>query len=550
MTFKELNLIEPIQKALAEEGYETPTPIQAQAIPHALEGKDVLGCAQTGTGKTAAFAIPVLQNLFKILPPPNEKRKIKALALTPTRELAIQIGESFKAYSRHVKVSGLVIFGGVSQKPQEVSLRRGVDVLVATPGRLLDLMNQGLISLADVEIFILDEADRMLDMGFIHDVRRIIKALPQQRQTLFFSATMPKEISSLAQDILINPVQVAVAPISSTAEKVKQTVFFVEKKKKKKLLIDLMDDPAIVSALVFTRTKHGANRVAKDLDRAGIQAMAIHGNKSQTARQKALGSFKDGKIRVLVATDIAARGIDVEELTHVINFDIPNIPETYVHRIGRTGRAGLSGIALSFCDVEELTYLRDIQRLIDKKVPIERDHPYHYDPNNPPEPAFSEERPPRQGRGGGRRERPNRGAQRPPRQQRSSRPTRNNGQPSSERSDQARPSSRNGARRSDRRNEQRDNAPQEQTAEATNQKTKNKKQPASSKDRKPAAPRKQNPPKQNREKSSDDKKDDDGKKWSSIFQKTSTGSKGFVIKSDRYDKPKNSTRRPYRGKKK
>lgn len=531
MTFKELNLIEPIQKALEEEGYKNPTPIQEQAIPHALEGKDVLGCAQTGTGKTAAFAIPVLQNLLEIIPPAGQRRKIKALVLTPTRELAIQIGESFKAYSRHVKVSGMVIFGGVSQKPQEVRLRKGVDVLVATPGRLLDLMNQGIISLADVGIFVLDEADRMLDMGFIHDVRKVIKALPPKRQTLFFSATMPKEIASLAQDILINPIQVAVAPVSSTAEKVEQAVYFVEKRKKKKLLIELMSNQDIVSALVFTRTKHGANRVARDLDRTGISAMAIHGNKSQTARQKALGSFKDGKIRVLVATDIAARGIDVEELSHVINYDIPNIPETYVHRIGRTGRAGASGIALSFCDVEEIAYLRDIQKLIGKKVPIVSDHPFHYDPNYPPEPAPKQERPPRRGRrdqNGGQRERPNRNG----------RPNRNDRRPNKNRSS-------NGPQQGD----------EERTERSNNQRNRPnpKKQTRNQKETSPSdnPPRKQqSSSKPKRDPKQKEKKEDKDSQWSSIFQKPSAGKKGFVIKSDRYDKPKKkSNRGSYRGKK-
>ncbi len=537
MTFKDLNLIEPIQKALAEEGYEKPTPIQQQAIPHALNGKDVLACAQTGTGKTAAFAVPVLQNLQKILPPPNQRRKIKTLVLTPTRELAIQIGESFKAYSRHLKVRGTVIFGGVSQKPQEVVLKKGIDVLVATPGRLLDLMNQGFISLADVEIFILDEADRMLDMGFIHDVRKVIKALPQQRQTLFFSATMPKEISKLAQDILTDPVQVAVAPISSTAEKVQQTVYFVEKRKKRKLLVELLQNPAIVSALVFTRTKHGANRVARDLDRSGIQAMAIHGNKSQTARQKALGSFKDGKIRVLVATDIAARGIDVEELSHVINFDLPNIPETYVHRIGRTGRAGLSGIALSFCDVEELPYLKDIQKLIGKRVPMESDHPFHYDPNNPPEPAPKVERPPRQGRGSeSRREKPKRAKGRQPKRVR---PNRAGGSNNTERSEQS-----NGQSSGESSNQNKRHRP-----DGSNGQRKNTRQERTTENRKPES-KDQKPSKENQNQSSEEKKDKKEGKWSSIFQKPNTGKKGFVIKSDRYDKPKKSNRRPYRGKKK
>ena len=528
MTFKELNLIEPIQKALAEEGYVTPTPIQQKAIPHALDGRDVLGCAQTGTGKTAAFAIPVLQNLQKILPPPHEKRSIKTLILTPTRELAIQIGDSFKAYSRHMKVRGTVIFGGVSQKPQEAALKRGIDVLVATPGRLLDLMNQGIISLADIEIFILDEADRMLDMGFIHDVRKVIKELPTKRQTLFFSATMPKEIARLAQDILTNPVKVAVTPVSSTAEKVEQTVYFVEKRKKKKLLAELLKDEAIVSALVFTRTKHGANRVVKDLGKAGVEALAIHGNKSQTARQRALGNFKDKKIRVLVATDIAARGIDVEELSHVINYDLPNIPETYVHRIGRTGRAGLSGIALSFCDVEELPYLKDIQKLIGKRVPIESDHEFHYDPSNPPEPPPKQERPPRNNM---RRSTFRRG--KPPRKNKSNhsekrgnknRPENNNGH-SEEKTEQSR-SPKNNRRHNNQMGKRADNFPKEKRQEDNSKNTEKKNS------------------------SNNSKKEEDGK-WGSIFQKPKSGNKGFVIKSDRFDKPKNKKgRRPYRGKKK
>ncbi|MEO1257758.1 MAG: DEAD/DEAH box helicase [Bacteroidota bacterium] len=529
MTFKDLNLIEPIQKALAEEGYKTPTPIQQQAIPHALEGKDVLGCAQTGTGKTAAFAIPVLQNLLDKLSP-NGHRKIKTLVLTPTRELAIQIGDSFKAYSRHVKVRGTVIFGGVSQKPQESRLKKGIDVLVATPGRLLDLMNQGIISLADVEIFVLDEADRMLDMGFIHDVRRVIKALPEKRQTLFFSATMPKEIAKLAHDILIEPIRVSVTPVSSTAEKVHQTVFFVEKRNKKKLLIELLNNEEIVSALVFTRTKHGANRVARDLDRKGISAMAIHGNKSQTARQKALGNFKDGQIRVLVATDIAARGIDVEELSHVINFDLPNIPETYVHRIGRTGRAGLSGIALSFCDVEELPYLKDIQKLIRKVVPMDSDHPFHYDPNNPPEPAPKQERPPRNGRQNnnarkersGRNDKPNHAERRSNRNQ----PKNNSGRHEEEEKAETVSASRNSRRRPNQRKKPTRNGSLENRS------------------KKPTV---KNTSDQN---ASEKNTREDGTKWNSIFQKPSSGKKGFVIKSDRFDKPKKkSGKRTYRGKK-
>ncbi|SIT85132.1 DEAD/DEAH box helicase [Pontibacter indicus] len=374
MTFSELNLIEPILKALQAEGYTQPTPIQERAIPHLLAGTDVLGCAQTGTGKTAAFAIPVLQMLH------NQKnrapRTIKTLILTPTRELAIQINESFAAYGKNTDVRHTVIFGGVSQHAQVQELKRGIDVLIATPGRLLDLIGQGFISLKHVEFFVLDEADRMLDMGFIHDIKRIIPMLPKQRQSLFFSATMPPVIQALADTILVNPVKVEVTPVSSTAEKVGQAVYFVEKNDKRDLLRHLLSDRDIERVLVFTRTKHGADRVVKDLNKANIQAEAIHGNKSQNARQRALSNFKAGSTRVLVATDIAARGIDVEELSHVINYELPNEPETYVHRIGRTGRAGNAGIALSFCDVEERYYLNDIQKLINKKIKVNADHPF------------------------------------------------------------------------------------------------------------------------------------------------------------------------------
>ncbi|MEK7255552.1 MAG: DEAD/DEAH box helicase, partial [Bacteroidota bacterium] len=376
MTFQELNLIEPILKALEEEGYTIPTPIQAQAIPVLLQHKDLLGCAQTGTGKTAAFAIPILQILHAQTPAQRQQRKTKALILTPTRELAIQIGDSFSAYGRHTGLRNLVIFGGVSQVPQVEAIRRGTEILVATPGRLLDLINQRLLSLQDISLFVLDEADRMLDMGFIHDVKKVIQQIPKERQTLLFSATMPAEIAHLADSILKNPVKVAVTPVSSTVEAIEQAVYFVEKNRKKYLLIHLLKNPAVTSALVFTRTKHGANRVAQDLTKAGVKAEAIHGNKSQGARQAALGNFKASRTRVLVATDIAARGIDLEELSHVINFDLPNIPETYVHRIGRTGRAGASGIALSFCDDEEKAYLRDIQKLIGKKIPVVEAQPF------------------------------------------------------------------------------------------------------------------------------------------------------------------------------
>ena len=376
MTFKELNLIEPILKALETEGYTTPTPIQAQSIPITLQQRDLLGCAQTGTGKTAAFAIPILQLLHAEQAAQKGPKVIKSLILTPTRELAIQIGESFTAYGRHTGLKHSVVFGGVAQGPQTTALRNGIDILIATPGRLLDLMNQGFVHLQHIKIFVLDEADRMLDMGFINDVKRVIAKLPTKRQTLFFSATMPPEIQKLSSSILTNPAKVEVTPISSTAEKVQQGIYFVEKKDKRALLIHLLEHGGIKSALVFTRTKHGADKVMKDLVRAGIKAQAIHGNKSQSQRQGALNNFKNGQTRVLVATDIAARGIDIEELSHVINYELPNIPETYVHRIGRTGRAGASGIALSFCDQEEKDYLKDINKLIGKNVPVVESHPY------------------------------------------------------------------------------------------------------------------------------------------------------------------------------
>jgi ATP-dependent RNA helicase RhlE len=375
MSFEKLNLIEPILRALKTEGYTKPTPIQEQAIPILLERKDLLGCAQTGTGKTAAFAIPILQLLHQ-----DELYKasvgISTLILTPTRELAIQIGESFAAYGRHLKLKHTVIFGGVSQKSQTDALRAGVNILIATPGRLLDLMNQRYVKLDHIKIFVLDEADRMLDMGFIHDVKKVIAKLPVKRQTLFFSATMPKEISSLANSILTNPTRVEVTPVSSTANTIKQSLYFVDKKNKKPLLLDLMKDKSIVTALVFTRTKHGADRVTMDLNKAGVHAEAIHGNKSQNARQRALTNFKLQKTRVLVATDIAARGIDVDDLSTVINYELPNIPETYVHRIGRTGRAGASGVSISFCDYEEKEFLKDIQKLIGKPIPVVEGHPY------------------------------------------------------------------------------------------------------------------------------------------------------------------------------
>ncbi len=376
MLFKDLNIIEPIQRALDTEGYTTPTPIQQQSIPVALEGRDLLGCAQTGTGKTAAFSIPILQHLYAEKQNGSKSKGIRALILTPTRELAIQIDESIAAYGRYLGLKHLVIFGGVSQHPQTSGLRSGVDILIATPGRLLDLMQQGFISLSQVGIFVLDEADRMLDMGFIHDVRKVIAKLPTQRQTLFFSATMPAEIASLADNILDRPVRVEVTPVSSTAQTIVQSMYHVSKTDKKSLLVHLLQDKTIERVLVFARTKHGSDKVVKDLHKFGIQAEAIHGNKSQNARQRALSNFKSGHTRVLVATDIAARGIDVDNLTHVINYELPNVPETYVHRIGRTGRAGASGIAFSFCDHEEREYLRDIQKLIGKTIPVVADHPF------------------------------------------------------------------------------------------------------------------------------------------------------------------------------
>ncbi|NMC26789.1 MAG: DEAD/DEAH box helicase [Syntrophomonadaceae bacterium] len=373
MNFEKLNIISPILKALVKEGYNKPTPIQAQAIPVILAGKDMMGCAQTGTGKTAAFAVPLLQILYKEKSNHQGPRTLKALILTPTRELAVQIGENLSAYERYTGLKHTVIFGGVSQFPQTNALRAGVDILVATPGRLLDLMNQRYIRLDQIRMFVLDEADRMLDMGFSHDVKKIIAKLPVKRQTLLFSATMPPEISDLIDSILQKPVRIEVAPPSTTVEKIEQTVYFVEQQDKTSLLIQLLGSKSIDSALVFTRTKHGADKVVKALAKASITAQAIHGNKSQGARQTALNDFKSKRTRVLIATDIASRGIDVQELSHVINFDLPNVPETYVHRIGRTGRAGLGGTAVSFCNLEEKEYLQDIQRLMSRKIPVSRD---------------------------------------------------------------------------------------------------------------------------------------------------------------------------------
>jgi ATP-dependent RNA helicase RhlE len=376
LSFNNLQLIEPILKALREEGYTTPTPIQEQAIPVVLQQKDLLGCAQTGTGKTAAFAIPLLQliHINKQNTPDSRNRNIKALILTPTRELAIQIGESIDTYGRHLPLKYLTIFGGVSQFSQVSALRRGVDILVATPGRLLDLLNQRHLSLQDIKYLVLDEADRMLDMGFVQDVKRIIARLPLQKQTLFFSATMPPEIQQLSNTLLKDPVRIKVTPPGTTVDLIQQSLYYVEKHNKRSLLAHLLKDEAIKSAIVFARTKHGADRISKDLNKANIRAEAIHGDKSQNSRQYALHNFKAGKIRILVATDIAARGIDIDDLTHVVNYELPNVPETYVHRIGRTGRAGTKGTAISFCDYEEKMYLRDIQRLINKTIPVVKEH--------------------------------------------------------------------------------------------------------------------------------------------------------------------------------
>ncbi|MEG1125671.1 MAG: DEAD/DEAH box helicase [Oscillospiraceae bacterium] len=372
MYFKDLGLIPEILKAAEEAGYETPSPIQEKAIPPVLKGQDLLGCAQTGTGKTAAFAMPILQRLNST--PQTKPKPIRALILTPTRELALQISESFASYGKHLKLHTCVIFGGVGQNPQVAELKRGVDILVATPGRLNDLINQGFIKLDKVEIFVLDEADRMLDMGFVHDVKRVLTYLPPKKQTLLFSATMPKEIEDLVNTLLHSPAKVYVTPPSSTVDAIEQSIYFVDKGNKRFLLASLLKGDAVGSALVFTRTKHGADRVVRELEKDGVAAMAIHGNKSQNARQAALGKFKNGEIRVLVATDIAARGIDINELTHVVNYDLPNIPETYVHRIGRTGRAGQTGIAISFCNFDELEYLADIEKLAGKKIPVVNDH--------------------------------------------------------------------------------------------------------------------------------------------------------------------------------
>ena len=376
MSFNKINLIKPLQKALIEEGYKTPTPIQEKAIPIILSKKDLLGCAQTGTGKTAAFALPILHILSTEKYSGPKKRVIRALIITPTRELAIQIGESFSAYGKHTGLKNVVVFGGVNQRIQTSKLLSGVDILIATPGRLLDLIDQGYILLQNLKMFVLDEADRMLDMGFINDVKKIISKLPAKRQSLFFSATMPPEIVKLARTILVKPVKVDITPESTTVEAIKQSLYYVEKPEKKKLLIHLLKDSSITSALVFTRTKHGADKLVRILNKAKVLAEAIHGNKSQNSRQRALNNFKTNKTRVLVATDIAARGIDIDELSHVINYEIPNISETYVHRIGRTGRAGLDGVAISFCDSEEKPFIKDIIKLIGIPIPVVENHPF------------------------------------------------------------------------------------------------------------------------------------------------------------------------------
>jgi len=377
VSFNNLSLIEPILKALIKEGYTTPTPIQEKSIPIILDHRDLLGCAQTGTGKTAAFTIPILQLMYQQRhAEAAAPRNLQALILTPTRELAIQIGESINAYGHFLHLKHHVIFGGVSQVNQVNALKSGLDIIVATPGRLLDLMQQGHISLRHIKYFVLDEADRMLDMGFILDVKRIIAKLPAKRQSLFFSATMPREIQQLADILLTNPIKVEVTPASSTVEIIEQFVYYVEKQNKQELLLKLLEDNSIATLLIFTQMKHAADKIARFLAKSGVRAAAIHGNKSQNARQNALTDFKNRKVRVLVATDIAARGIDIDELTHVLNFELPNVPETYVHRIGRTGRAGANGVAISFCDWSEKTFLTDIQKLIKKTIPVVKDHPY------------------------------------------------------------------------------------------------------------------------------------------------------------------------------
>ena len=373
MRFEELNIIAPILRALKEENYTEPTSIQSQAIPLLLKKNDIMASAQTGTGKTAAFAIPILQHLEN---EHSNSKKIKALVLTPTRELAIQIGESFSTYGKYTSIKNTVIFGGVNQNKQTTAIRNGVDVLIATPGRLLDLMNQGFINLKDIQFFVLDEADRMLDMGFIHDIKKVIAVLPPKRHSLFFSATMPDIIVELSRKILNNPKKIAVTPVSSTAQTIQQHLYYTNKSSKKDLLLHILKDPKIDQVLLFDRTKHGADRIVKELKKQNISSAAIHGDKAQNQRQKALSQFKDKEIRVLVATDIAARGIDIDKLQYVINFDIPNIAETYVHRIGRSGRAGEAGVSISLCEPEENDYLKDIEKLINQKIPVVKDNPY------------------------------------------------------------------------------------------------------------------------------------------------------------------------------
>lgn len=376
MRFEDLDLAAPILQALKEEGYKTPTPIQEQAIPIILQRNDVLGCAQTGTGKTAAFAIPILQHLYTDRGQQKGKPRIKTLVVTPTRELAIQLADSFSAYGKYTKIRNTVIFGGVSQAAQKDAIRRGVDVLVATPGRLLDLMDQGIISLKDIQYFVLDEADRMLDMGFIHDIRKIIARLPKKRLSLFFSATMPDNIVALSQKILYKPKKVEVTPVSSTAETVQQYLYYTNKTSKKDLLLHILEDEEMEQVLLFARTKHGADRIVRNLKKKDISAAAIHGNKSQNQRQKALKQFKNGNIRLLVATDIAARGIDIDKLRYVLNYDVPNISETYVHRIGRSGRAGEEGVAISLCEAEENAYVKQIEKLTKTRIQVVEDHPF------------------------------------------------------------------------------------------------------------------------------------------------------------------------------
>ncbi|MDG6093664.1 DEAD/DEAH box helicase [Acetobacter sp. AN02] len=393
-TFSDLHLAAPLLKALGEEGYTTPTPIQQQSIPHLLEGRDLLGLAQTGTGKTAAFALPILHHLVSRPAAPSPKGP-RALVLAPTRELVSQIAASFTAYARHMKFSHAVVFGGVGQHRQVEAMRRGVDVLVAAPGRLLDLVSQGHIDLSHVEILVLDEADRMLDMGFVKDIRRIVSMLPEQRQTLLFSATMPPAIAGLADALLKNPARVEISPPSSTVDRIRQAVMFVSATDKKEALKTLVNSPKVVRAVVFTLMKHEANKVAQFLSGHGIPAEAIHGNKSQSARERAMDGFRSGNLKVLVATDIAARGIDVDDVTHVFNYDLPNVPESYVHRIGRTARAGREGYAVSLCDPEQRAWLRDIEKTIGKPVPVIREHPFHSD-----EAENSRQRPPVLGGGG------------------------------------------------------------------------------------------------------------------------------------------------------